>query len=79
MDISPTHEFVPVWGVHSSRDDQPVMRAWGRSESDARAQLAQLSASDSDAAQTEYWVVQMTRSELEQWKALGVVSVEAGT
>lgn len=66
-----------LWSVHSETDGMPVMRAWARSEDEAKTVLEELKASDEDAAKTEYWVLQLTNGEVSQFKASGFIPADA--
>lgn len=67
------HDFADVWAVHAERDGQPWLRDWARSEAEANQKMAALQASDENAAETEYWVIRMTKSEVESFQAAGVI------
>jgi hypothetical protein len=55
----------------------PVMRAWSPSEEAAKATLADLRSGDPTADKTTYWVLQLTRHEVAQFKASGFIPEDA--
>ncbi|MFZ9886242.1 MAG: hypothetical protein ACO3JL_01965 [Myxococcota bacterium] len=70
---APSH----LWSVHSETDGMPVMRAWSPSEEAAKATLADLRSGDPTADKTTYWVLQLTRHEVAQFKASGFIPEDA--
>lgn len=70
---APSH----LWSVHSETDGMPMMRAWAKSESEAKGVLEELKASDEDAAKTDYWVLRLTNHEVSQFKASGFIPDDA--
>ena len=72
------HDFVNVWAVHAEREGQPWLRDWARSENEAKEKLADCQGNDDDASETEYWIMQMTRAELESFQSAGVIPQDAG-
>ena len=64
---------VDFWGVHSSKDNQPLFRGWGKTKEEAEKRLEEIRRDDGDAQDDEYWVVQMTEDELERCRAEGVI------
>jgi hypothetical protein len=72
------HEFSELWAVHCEKDECPVFLAWAPSEKAAKERLQQLKAqAGEELAGTEYWVVQMTRGEVEDFKEAGVIPQDA--
>lgn len=70
---APSH----LWSVHSETDGMPVIRAWARSEAEAKTVLEELKGSDEDAQKTTYWVLQLTNGEVSQFKASGFIPDDA--
>ncbi len=66
----------PLWSVHSESDGMPMMRAWARSEDEAKTVLEELKSADDDAS-AEYWVLQLTHGEVAQFKASGFIPEDA--
>jgi len=66
-----------LWSVHSDLEDQPMIRVWTRSEADANTELAKLKSEDEDAAKTEYWVMQLTEGDVNNFKASGFIPEDA--
>ena len=64
--------YVPYWSIHSSRADQPIYRGWAGSESEAKALMDEIRKSDAVPGDN-YWVIQMTESELEVQQAMGEI------
>ena len=64
--------FVDFWSVHSSKDKCPVQRGWAKSEAGAGQLMEELRKDDGDT-EDEYWVLQMTESELEVQQAMGEI------
>lgn len=73
----PHEELSNLWSVHSETDGQPMMRAWTRTEAEANEELNKLKASDEDAAKTEYWVMQLTQGDVNNFKASGFIPDDA--
>ncbi len=69
-------KFVDYWSIHSSKDDQPMFRDWARSDQEAATKLEALTQAD-ESSEDEYWVIQMTASELESYRAMGQVPEDA--
>lgn len=77
MNQDDTHEPSHLWSVHSETDGMPMMRAWAKSEAEAKALLEEMKSSDEDAAKTEYWVLPLTKGEVSQFKASGFIPTDA--
>jgi hypothetical protein len=73
----PHEELSALWSVHSETEGQPMMRAWTKSEAEAEAELEKLKASDEDASKTEYWVMQLTTGDVNNFKASGFIPEDA--
>src|SRR5207244_4977716 len=71
------HDYVDYWAVHSSRESRPVFRAWAKSEAEAEKRLAELKKGDRDSEKTEYWVVRMTRRQVDGFKKVGFMPADA--
>lgn len=69
-------ELVGYWSIHSSKDERPMFRDWARTEAEAEAKMAALRREEADS-EDEYWVIQMTASELASYKAMGQVPTDA--
>jgi hypothetical protein len=65
-------EKVALWTVHSSKANQPEMRGWARSRSEAESLERALRARDREPAD-EYWVEQMTRHDYGVYRAMGLL------
>ena len=72
-----THDFANIWAVHAEREGQPWLRDWAKSENAAKEKLAACQAQDDEAAETEYWIMQMTKAELASFVAAGVIPKDA--
>lgn len=68
-----THDFVDVWGIHSSLNEQPVFRDWAKTEEAARRRLEEIKVEDAEKPESDYWVVQMTRGELAAYQQSGLL------
>jgi hypothetical protein len=62
-----------VWTVHSEREGRPTLRGFAKSKADAEALLAKLKDDDADAAMTEYWVLEITAGELDDFRQFGML------
>jgi hypothetical protein len=71
--LEPSH----LWSVHSETDEQPMMRAWCKSEDEANKLLAQMKSDDEQADKTEYWVMQLSNLDMMNFKASGFIPEDA--
>ena len=71
------HEFADTWAIHAERDGKPWLAGWASNEAQARSEMAKLAQSDESNEDTEYWVMQMTVSEVETFKASGLIPEDA--
>ena len=69
-------EYVKFWSVHSKKDDKPCYRGWAKSEDEAKALAEQLRQEDGDS-EDAYWVIQMTKNELDTFRAQGEIPADA--
>ena len=71
------HNFADAWAIHAERDGKPWMAGWAPSEAQAQTEMQKLKQGDAASGETEYWVIQMTVSELETFKASGLIPEDA--
>ena len=69
-------DFVNFWSVHSTKDKRPVYRGWAKSEAAATTLMEEIRKEDGDT-EDQYWVLQMTESELEAQQAMGEIPKDA--
>ena len=69
-----TNEF---WGVHSEKDGKPALRAWAKSEAEAKALVEQIKRSDADQAEDDYWVDQLSPRAVAGFKDSGFIPADA--
>ena len=62
-----------VWTVHSEKDGHPTLRGFAKTRAEAEQVLAKLKGQDADAAMTEYWVLEITVGELEDFRNFGML------
>ena len=62
-----------VWTVHSETDGRPRLRGFAKTRPEAEKVLLGLKAEDADAAMTEYWVLEITKGELEDFRNFGML------
>ena len=62
-----------LWSVHCSFDNKPVIRAWTHSKAEAEAKLEELKRTDRNAAQIEYWILPLSKGQVEDFKAIGFI------
>jgi hypothetical protein len=62
-----------VWTVHSENDHRPTLRGFAKTKADAEALLQKLKGSDADAAMTQYWVLEITVGELDDFRHYGML------
>jgi len=64
-----------VWTVHSEHghDKRPTLRGFAKTKAEAEALLQKLKGSDADAAMTEYWVLEITKGELDDFRHYGML------
>ena len=72
-----THDFSGLWAIHAERDGQPWMRDWAKDKAAAEARMKEIQAEDEGAEQTEYWVIEMTKAEVEMFKDSGFIPQDA--
>jgi hypothetical protein len=71
--LEPSH----LWSVHSEMDDQPMIRAWCKSEEEANKLLTEMKGADEEAGKTEYWVMQLSNLDVQNFKASGFIPEDA--
>lgn len=69
-------KLVEYWSIHSSKDEQPMFRDWARSQSEAESKLETIKREE-ESSEDEYWIIQMTESELASYRAMGQVPEDA--
>lgn len=62
-----------VWTVHSELEKRPMLRGFAKSKAEAEKMMADLKANDPDAAQSEYWLLELSRGELEDFRHVGML------
>ena len=62
-----------IWTVHSETDSRPVLRGFAKSKSEAEELLNKLKGEDADADKTEYWLLELSRGELEDFRQFGML------
>ncbi len=72
-----THEFANCWAIHSEREQRPTLRGWGRTEAEANEKMKRLQADDPQKAETQYWVIRMTKGEHSILKETGFLPADA--
>lgn len=60
------------WAVHSSKEQRPVFRGWGRSKEEAQKRLEEIRIQDSQR-EDEYWLAQMTDSDVMVYQCMGII------
>lgn len=66
-----------LWSVHSEIGGRPCICAWARSEIEAAAKMNELKTTDPDAAETRYFIVRLTRGQVEDYKRMGFIPEDA--
>ncbi len=61
-----------IWTVHSEADGRPALRGFAKTKAEAEALLASLK-SDDDDPRAEYWLIELSRDQLEDFKEAGLV------
>jgi hypothetical protein len=61
-----------IWTVHSEADGRPGLRGFAKTKAEAEALLASLK-SDDDDPRAEYWLIELSRDQLEDFKEAGLV------
>jgi hypothetical protein len=77
VDTVPIAEFSDLWAVHSKVEDRPAIAAWARSEQEAKAKMAELKQTGPRNAPVEYWVMRMTKNQVEVFKRSGFIPADA--
>jgi len=72
-----TFATVDYWGVHSSKDNQPLYRGWGKTKEEAEKRMEEIRQDDGESQDDKYWVVQMTEDQLESYQAQGLIPKDA--
>ncbi len=62
-----------VWTVHSERESHPTLRGFARSKGEAETLMNKLKGGDADAGITEYWVLEITNGELDDFRQFGML------
>lgn len=57
-----------VWTVHSETDNHPRLRGFAKTRADAEALLSRIRGEDPDAAKSEYWVFELSRGSLQDFR-----------
>ena len=58
-----------VWTVHSEVGKRPTLRGFAKTRADAEKLMQELKSKDSDATHSEYWVLELSKGELEDFRA----------
>ena len=66
-----------LWSVHSEAEGRPYIRAWAKSEAEATQKMAELKARDPNAAKNRYFLVRLTRGQVEGLKQTGFIPKDA--
>lgn len=62
-----------IWTVHSEFEKRPMLRGFAKSKAEAEQLMATLKKEDPDAAQTEYWLIELSRGALEDFRNFGML------
>jgi hypothetical protein len=57
-----------VWTVHSEADKRPQLRGFAHTRDEALALMARLQGEDADASTTEYWVYEISKGALQDFR-----------
>lgn len=68
-----TINLADYWAVHAEFEGRPWLRDWAKTEAEAQAKMEEHKKNDTDAASTEYWVLQMTQDEVVSFQDAGVI------
>jgi len=77
IDTVPIAEFSNLWAVHSKVEERPAIAAWAHSEQAAVAKMAALKQSAPRGTAVEYWVMRMTKNQVEVFKRSGFIPADA--
>ena len=53
------------------------MRCWCQTEAEAKKRLEEFKARDADSAQTQYWVYQLRKGDVQNFKLAGFIPKDA--
>ena len=65
-----------LWAVHSSKANRPIIRGWAKSEAEAIALQKKMQQNDR-VPDDEYWVTQLTPSQIDSLKESGFIPKDA--
>lgn len=65
-------DLTGIWTVHSEADGRPGLRAFAKSKAEAESLMAQLKVDDDNAA-VEYWLIELSNNQLEDFRDAGMV------
>jgi len=62
-----------LWTVHSETESRPMLRGFAKTKEDAERLMADLKRDDEAAAQTEYWLLELSLGELADFRGAGML------
>lgn len=62
-----------VWTVHSEYEGRPTLRGFAKTKNEAEQMLSKLKQGDSVGAMTEYWVLEISAGELDDFRHYGML------
>lgn len=62
-----------LWAVHSEKQGMPAFRTWAKTKAEAQAKLAALEARDADQRDDEYWITELTDTQIRSFTAMGLI------
>ncbi|MFH1810409.1 MAG: hypothetical protein ABIJ09_16830 [Pseudomonadota bacterium] len=77
MTDTQTVEYANLWAIHSEKEGRPAMCGWARSEAEAAKEMERMKKADPEPGTTSYWVLRMTRHEVDQFKQTGFIPADA--
>jgi hypothetical protein len=57
-----------VWTVHSEMDNHPQLRGFAKTQAEAEGLMAKIKAGDADADKTRYWVYEISKGALQDFR-----------
>ncbi len=61
-----------IWTVHSEADGRPGLRGFAKTKAEAETLMARLKHDDENAG-AEYWLIELSNNQLEDFKDAGMV------